>query len=299
MYNGNMGDRVEAKSAKTGLKIHTILGVPVSGTSTDTVLTKIEAQCTKKAFKKPFFIVTAYSEFFLEAQKDLGFKNALFEADLVVPDGVSVVAAMDYQDQRLGVWWRDLGAGLRVGLRILKGELSGRIVVGVRLVEKILELAGEKKWRVFLLGSDKDTLTKLKFKIKGSDYLAGLVDSGKLESDPGPIRLSDLSYSDNEKLVKKVNNFKPDILLVAFGRFKQEKWIWQNLSKINARVVMGVGSSFDELSGRGKWVTPAPLWVEKMGLKWLWRVTKDPKHLRRAWNAFPVFAWKVFADRKA
>jgi UDP-N-acetyl-D-mannosaminuronic acid transferase (WecB/TagA/CpsF family) len=47
----------------------------------------------------------------------------------------------------------------------------------------------------------------------------------------------------------------------------------------------------------GPWRKPIPLWVDIMGLKWLWRVTVNPGHWKRAWNAFPVFAWKVYRSK--
>jgi N-acetylglucosaminyldiphosphoundecaprenol N-acetyl-beta-D-mannosaminyltransferase len=116
----------------------------------------------------------------------------------------------------------------------------------------------------------------------------------RIASDPGPIN----ARSDADKeLVAKINSFRPDILLVAFGRFRQEKWIAANLKLLNTKVVMGVGSSFDELTGIGPWAAATPRWVDRMGLKWLWRVVRNPGHLQRAWNAFPVFAWKVFRSR--
>jgi len=99
---------------------------------------------------------------------------------------------------------------------------------------------------------------------------------------------------EDDQVVDKINEYGPDILFVALGRFKQEIWIANNLGRLKVKLVMGVGSAFDEVAGEGVWRRPVPGWVSKAGLKWLWRVMGEPKHLVRAWRAFPVFPLKVF-----
>jgi N-acetylglucosaminyldiphosphoundecaprenol N-acetyl-beta-D-mannosaminyltransferase len=265
-----------------------ILGVGVNSTSASTVLAKISSLCSENGHTKPYFIITAYSENILESNNDMQLAKAFENADIVVPDGISAVAARDYLKRRNGRIRDDLRLGFSVGWNILKGKYSGQKVMGVELTRKILRTGGEKGWRIFLLGGWKDV----------GEKLAGMMrrDFPKItiSGDPGPEHVG---LGTDKELVRKINDFGPDVLLVAFGRFKQEKWIAANLRLLNARVVLGVGSSFDELTGTGPWAAATPRWVDRMGLKWLWRAVRNPGHLRRAWNAFPVFAWKVFRSR--
>jgi N-acetylglucosaminyldiphosphoundecaprenol N-acetyl-beta-D-mannosaminyltransferase len=239
-----------------------ILGVGVSGTPASLVLKIINGQCSMINHKKPYFVVTAYSEFFLEAQSNPKFKQALDKADLIVADGVSVVAAMDYVRKPSFLY------GLYVGWKIISGQYYGQTVVGVDLVQKILE---DKSKKVFLLGGWNGVAKHLAKK-----YNAGFM----IE----PID------------IKKINDYKPDILFVALGRFKQEIWIADNLEKLNCKVIMGVGSSFDELAKISGWESSAPLWINKMGLKWLWRAIHNPKHWSRALRASILFPWKIWRN---
>ena len=93
----------------------------------------------------------------------------------------------------------------------------------------------------------------------------------------------------NNEVVAKINKFKPDILLVAYGAPWQEKWISANLGELKAKVVMGVGGTFDYLTGRAKL---PPRWMEKLGLEWLWRLILEPWRWRRQVNLVR-FAWRV------
>ena len=252
------------QSKKQAVKAQ-ILGVGVSGTSFEEVLEIISAQCSVLRNKKPYFVITAYSEFFLEAQKNPAFRQALDKADLIVPDGVSAVAAIDHV-QKPSFWY-----GLYVGWKIISGQYYGKTVVGVDLVRKILD---DKTKKVFLLGGWGGVAGKVAKK-----YNCDFVDG-----DPKP------------DFFAKLSRINPDILLVSLGQFKQEIWIANNLEKLNCKVVMGVGSSFDELAKIPGWDSPAPLWVNKMGLKWLWRAIHNPRHWPRALRAAIVFPWKVWRE---
>ncbi len=76
---------------------------------------------------------------------------------------------------------------------------------------------------------------------------------------------------------------KIDIMFVAFGHGKQEKWIYKNLPKLNTRVMMGVGGAFDYLSGE---VPRAPEMIRQMGMEWLFRLMNQPWRIKRFWKLF-------------
>ena len=85
---------------------------------------------------------------------------------------------------------------------------------------------------------------------------------------------------------KEINNFKPDLLFVAFGAPKQELWISKWQKKLNVRGMMAVGGSLDYYSGVVKEV---PSSIKNLGLEWLWRLINEPKRLVRIFNAVVIF----------
>ena len=96
----------------------------------------------------------------------------------------------------------------------------------------------------------------------------------------------------NEEVLKKIAEFRPDILLVAYGMKSQEMWIGENsekLGKSGVKLAMGVGRSFDYYSGDLK---RAPVGWRRMGLEWLYSLIREPKRLRRQLE-IPKFLWRV------
>ena len=260
--------------------------------------------------------MTAYSEFFVQAVRDPGFKKILQQADLVVPDGVGPLAAIEYvrrlarphpnpllkgegspsplrrriQDEVLAVF-----TGLQSGWQVITGRV-GEPVTGVWLTQKILELAPRKKWKVFLLGGYGDTAHKLKSKYQKSNInkkseVRCQMSDVFVQAHPGVQDLQIATEADHHKTINIINKFQPDILLVAYGPIQQEKWIAKYKSQLQTSVIIGVGGSFDELTGR---VPSAPTFLQHHGLKWLWRLLTQPRRITRIWKAVVVFPWLVW-----
>ena len=82
---------------------------------------------------------------------------------------------------------------------------------------------------------------------------------------------------DNNYLVNKINQSGANIVFIAMGSPKQERWIYENKNKINANIFMGVGGTFDIISGKLK---RAPMWIQKLGIEWLYRTMREPKRLK-------------------
>lgn len=222
-------------------------------------------------------IVTLYSEFLLAAQKDKEFKEVLVSADLVVPDGMAVLAAMEYSKDP------GLVEGLRLGFKGLSGKL-GEPVTGVWLFEKLVGMAVKNNWKVFLLGGFEDTARRLTDKVRKSH--PGI----EVEFDAGEQKVGE-DEKKNERVVEKINLFKPDLLMVAYGPVTQEKWIYKNKKRLKVRVAIGLGGTFDEVLGR---FPKAPKWMEKRGLKALWRLMVQPKRFSRIFRAMVIFPLEVF-----
>ena len=102
---------------------------------------------------------------------------------------------------------------------------------------------------------------------------------------------------DEEHIVEMINRGKPDILFVAYGSPAQELWIHRNLFKLDSvKVAIGVGGAFDFAAGM---VKRAPKWVQKIGLEWLWRLIREPKRIKRIWNATYVFIKFIHKQKTA
>lgn len=167
----------------------------------------------------------------------------------------------------------DLAIPDGVGLRFARPGLE--IIPGRKLVEEILKL---EKYKIFYLGGQDGVAEEMAKKFGGT-------------FDPGE---DDIKHpTRNQEIIKKINNYKPDILLVAYGAPWQEKWIWNNRKELKAKVCIGVGGTFDYLTG--KTVLP-PEWVSKLGFEWLWRAIRNPRHWPRALRASIIFPWKVWKN---
>lgn len=105
-----------------------------------------------------------------------------------------------------------------------------------------------------------------------------------------------VDFTENQdEAVNSINRCRPDILLVALGAPKQEKWITQNLAKIpSVKVAMGVGGTFNFLSGK---VRRAPEFMQFLGLEWLWRTMTEKGRFGKAWRSVIVFPMIVMKEK--
>jgi N-acetylglucosaminyldiphosphoundecaprenol N-acetyl-beta-D-mannosaminyltransferase len=231
---------------------------------------------------KKYWVATVNPEFVMETEKDSDFKKILQKTNLNVIDGVGLVWAreLDARCKILDViFLKKMIIGFKVGVEVLKGKYKDQIASGADLILDLVKMAKEKNKKFFLLGGwngrAKKTAKYLKSEFKLKDDQIGWC-----EGEPNIA---------NSEVVKKVNSFKPDVLLVAYGMKKQEFWIDENLKKLNVGIVIGVGRSFDYYSGELK---RAPNWVRKMGMEWFYSLVKEPKRLKRQ-LVLPKFVWKV------
>ncbi len=197
------------------------------------------------------YIVTANPEMIVAAQKDAEFREIINNADLVVPDGFGLILASKIIHR--------------------KNSLNKRIS-GIDLIDEIVKNFG-RDYKIFLLGG-KEGVAKVaaeKLKEKFPEIkIAGTFSGDAAEAGDSPA-------------VSVINQAKLDILFVAFGAPKQEKWIARNLGKIpSVRLAIGVGGAFDIISGR---IKRAPLWMRNAGLEWLWRLIQEPRRIGRIYNA--------------
>jgi len=265
-----------------------ILGVRIDEVKQSEALDSIGAWLRSKKFNCRQ-VVTAYSEFLVRANSDAEFKKILNEADLVVPDGVSALAALSYQEKIANIpelpvsVFKRILVGFGVGRQVFRGKVE-KTVTGVWLFEELVGLAVRYQWKVFLLGGFGDKAERLMKKLKTEK--PGL----EIDFDQGEQRVGE-NKVENERILEKINNFKPDLLFVAYGPVKQEKWIKNNKDRLKVKVAIGVGGTFDEVLGD---LPKPPDFFEKHGLKWLWRLWLQPRRIKRIYKAVIIFPWKVF-----
>ena len=92
-----------------------------------------------------------------------------------------------------------------------------------------------------------------------------------------------------EKVIAEINSLKPNVLFVAMGAPRQEKWIYENKDKLKVDIAAGQGGTFDYEAGT---IKRAPVWMQKCGIEWLWRLIKEPKRIKRM-SVLPIYLLKI------
>lgn len=172
------------------------------------------------------------------------------------------------------------GVGLVLAGRILRLPRIPR-VTGVGLFETLIGVAEAGGKRVFLYGAAAHVVSRAG-EILRQRY-PGLCIAG---TQHGYER-------DMEKVAAAIERARPDYLFVALGSPRQEKWIAAHLDRLPVRLAMGVGGTFDVLTGN---VRRAPVFMQKLGLEWLYRLLSQPARAGRMAN-LPRFLWPVVKQR--
>ncbi len=221
--------------------------------------------------KKPHQIITVNPEIIMAAQNDENYKKILNSSDLNVADGA-------------GLWW---------AAKYTHQKLNYRIT-GVDLIDKMTKLAAKKKYRMFFLGGQNKAgeyaADNLREKYPNL-HVAGCCEGYPIIKD----KLTKKENLKNIKLINKILKTNPDILLVAYGAPKQEKFIAKYKNKLNIPVIIGVGGAFDFISGR---IKRAPKWMQTLHIEWLYRLIQQPSRLNRIVTATIRFPWAVINNKK-
>ena len=211
--------------------------------------------------EKKMFIITANPETLMIAEKDEEFKN------IVLSDETTVVAD---------------GIGIIKGAKMLSYPLENR-VLGVDLVYKLLEYCNEYEKSVYLFGAKEEVIQKMKQVINSKYKKAKVV---------GAVN----GYVENkEEVFENIKKENPDVVLVALGIPNQEKIIAKYYPDFKKGIFVGVGGSFDVISGVKK---RAPEFFIKRNLEWLYRNTTEPKRLKRFYESNVKFISKIKKERR-
>lgn len=206
------------------------------------------------------FIVTANPETLMIAEENEEFKKSLLDENtIIVPDGIGVIK----------------------GMQMLKYKQSGTIT-GVELAKKLIHILDKQNGSLFLFGAKDEVVKKLKEKINSECPNVNIVGCENGYGD------------DKQKVFDEIVKCSPDVTLVALGIPQQELLIYNNLDRFEKGIFVGVGGSFDVLSGMKK---RAPKFFIKFHLEWLYRICREPKRMGRFFKSNVRYLFKIMKEK--
>ena len=235
----------------------TVLGIEVDCLTMEEAVSRCEAMILAGG---THFIATANAEMIMLAQQDQELAFILGEADMVVPDGAGVVWAARHQ-----------------------GCPMPERVAGFDLAQQLLALSAKKGYSVYFLGGAPgiaENACKTAEKLYPNLKIAG-------------VRDGYFSSTEEINIIEDIHSLKPNILFVALGVPKQEKWIYKHGEKLQTPLAIGVGGTFDVMAGV---VNRAPVWMQKANIEWLYRLLSQPSRAMRM-LALPKFALAVMRGK--
>lgn len=202
------------------------------------------------------FVVTANPETFMISEKNEDVRKMLLDKEtFMVPDGIGV-----------------LKAGKKIGYNIEER------ITGIDIANELLKFGNEQKKSIYLFGSKQEVIDSMKIVIKEQYPNLKLVGT------------SNGYVTDKDKVFDEIVKLEPDIVLVALGIPLQEMLIYKHLNRFKKGIFVGVGGSFDVMSGMKK---RAPKIFIKLNLEWLYRIMKEPKRLKRFYDSNVKFLFRI------
>lgn len=193
------------------------------------------------------YVVAVNVDVIIQIEKDAELKSVVDNADIVIVDGKPLIwIAKNHK-------------------KPIKEKISGS-----DLVPLLCKVAGEKGYSIFIIGGKDGVAEKAKINLERD------IENIKISGTYSPP----IGFENDEEELNKINSMisaaSPDLLFVCLGCPKQEKFIYNNIAKYNAKVSVCAGATVDFLAGN---VKRAPKWMSNMGLEWLYRFFKEPKRL--------------------
>ncbi len=262
---GTRGQSREAGTSQTpapscpsgpGSRIRVIVaGVAIDNLSEDETLRVIDDFI---ALRKPHYMSVVNAAKAVAASRDESLRGVLNRADLVTADGMSVVWAS----------------------RLLGRPLKAR-VTGIDLFERLVARAAARGLSVYFLGARQEAVLAVveRFKREHPDLRVAGYRNGYFDR------------SESARIAEEIKQSRAELLFVALGSPAQEHWISAHLDQSGVRFALGVGGSFDHLSGFAR---RAPAWMQRIGLEWFYRLMREPRRLwRRYLVGNTVFLWLI------
>ncbi len=235
-----------------------LLGMRIDRVTMEDALALIDSYITERT---PRHILTADASMVVTAQDDDEFGAIAKRADLVTPDGA-------------GILWATRHIGSPVTAK----------VSGVVLAERLVDLSRTTGYRIFFFGAAPGVAEEARARMLARYPGAQIVG----------FRDGFFQKGDEAQVVEQIRAAKPDILLVALGIPKQEKFINRHKIALGVPVLIGVGGTFDVMSGT---VKRAPVWMQNAGLEWLHRLAANPKKISKV-AMLPDFVRRVLTEKR-
>ena len=263
-----------------------ILGIKIDALNYNQSLQKIEDFLRQD---KQHQIITVNPEIILKSLADSNYREIINQVSLVTADGIGLLWAAKFLSLKSDSWVSTIAQMIASGASLVFypsycQEVIPERITGVDLMDKICRQASIKGWKIYLFGGGAGVAEKtaevlrkkyLNLQIVGAEEGIKNYQSGQ----------------NTDEAISKINEKAPDIIFVAMGAPKQEYFISQNLSKIpSVKIAMGVGGSFDFISGK---IKRAPDIYRDLGLEWLYRFFHQPWRALRIFNATVKFIWTV------
>ncbi|HLP17679.1 MAG TPA: WecB/TagA/CpsF family glycosyltransferase [Bacteroidota bacterium] len=234
-----------------------ILGVAIHNLTLDETL---RAMTEMALSGQPHHVMTVNPEFVMIAQRDPDFRSVLERATICVADG-------------MGIIW---------GSRILGRPLKERIT-GSDTIPAFAHRAAQYGIRIFLLGAAPGVAEETAAILTARN--PGLVIAGTFAGSP--------RAEEEDEICRLIERSRAHVLLVAYGPPKQDLWIARTQSRLRIPLAIGVGGTFDFIAGK---VRRAPVWMQKLGLEWLFRLLREPRRWRRMLT-LPEFAAAIVREK--
>jgi len=236
-----------------------LFGITVSNLTFEQVCASVAERIQEG---RPGYIVTPNVDHVCRCSKDAAFLEAYQGAFLVLPDGMPIMWAA-----------RLLG-------KPLVEKLSGS-----DMVPRLSAFAAREGYDLFFLGAARGVAAEAARLLEG--HYAGLRVVGVysppmgFESDPTACA----------EVVRRLREAKPDICFVALGSPKQELWMHKYVEACGVPVIVGIGAGLDFVAGR---VRRAPVWLQRSGAEWLWRLCHEPRRLWRRYLVEDMYFFRLF-----
>ncbi len=223
-----------------------VMGVEIDNLSIEETLGLIEKKILER---KPVKHVVVNAAKVVEINKNPELKAIIESCEIVNADGQAVVWAS----------------------RLLGKPLKER-VAGIDLMQALVERASQKNWSIYFLGAKQEVLDKVIARYKKEFPTLKIAGARNGYYKP----------NEEQRIADEIAESRADILFVAMSSPKKEIFLNKYLNRMNVPFVMGVGGSFDVVAGLTK---RAPLWMQKLGLEWLFRFLQEP---RRMWRRYII-----------
>ena len=256
--------RAQKRSSRIQSEKPVLWGVPIDNVSLSYALSRVTGEINRMdgEFQKNTgyrMVATVNALAIEEALKDKEYHNILKDTLLTLSDGT----------------------GLKWGLSLLGIHIQER-VTGIDFAYYLCRLASMNGWPVYFIGA-KGNISKMAANVLAEKY-PGLIIAGARNGYFNP---------DDEGIPREIMLKGTKILFVAMGIPRQEKWIKRHANILDKCIAVGLGGSFDVISGKLK---RAPSWMQKCGLEWFYRLMQEPWRWKRTLG-LPIFAFRILLSR--